>query len=384
MKDSLYKIVLSALLLLSSASLFSQQSSTPTRQLVSPAIEFFVPHWYASIQAGAAYDVGEAKFKNLLSPALQATVGYEFNEFFGARFGVSGLWARNRYAYPETEYKWNFIQPALDVKANLSNLLMGWDLERVFDIYAFLGAGAALSFNNDDAEDADKRFGVDFQKLWSGNRWNPVVRGGLIADFWMTDNMALSVEGNVNMLPDHFNSKKGKNDNRDWHFNALVGLRINLSTSHGVVLPQYREIQPEPVPVVEEPKKRFQDDDAVALTEYVQFELNKSVIRSSEYQKINRVIQYLKTHAKAHVELTGFADKQTGTPTINQRLSVERAQAVSEFLIERGISRDRISKYAKGDRVQPFQVNEDNRVTICIVIDEGLKKEVQELRDAIK
>ena len=66
----------------------------------------------------------------------------------------------------------------------------------------------------------------------------------------------------------------------------------------------------------------------------------------------------------------------TGNATINQRLSVERAQAVAQFLVNRGISRDRISKYAKGDRVQPFSVNEDNRVTICIVIEEGLKKQV--------
>ena len=129
--------------------------------------------------------------------------------------------------------------------------------------------------------------------------------------------------------------------------------------------------------MVEKPKQ-FQDDDAVALTEYVQFELNKSVIRSSQYQKILHVVQYLNSHPESHVELTGFADKLTGTPTINQRLSQERAAAVAQFIIDRGIDRSRISKYAKGDRVQPFAVNEDNRVTICIVIEEGLKKEVKE------
>jgi outer membrane protein OmpA-like peptidoglycan-associated protein len=189
------------------------------------------------------------------------------------------------------------------------------------------------------------------------------------------------------MLPDHFNSKLGKHDNRDWHINALVGVRINLGPSYGITEPQYREI-PQPVPVVEppveEPKTVLQDEDMVALVENVQFELNKSVIRSSEYAKIMRVIQYLNNHPQAHVELTGFADKLTGNATINQRLSVERAQAVAQFISDRGISSSRISRYAKGDRVQPFQVNEDNRVTICIVIDEGLTKEVQELRESIK
>ena len=377
MKKHFCKSALCALLLLSSANVFSQQTVRPLRQLVAPAFDFFVPHWYFTVQAGAAYDIGEAKFCNLLSPALQATIGYEFNEYVGARAGLSGLWARNEYAFPLEKYKWNFIQPSVDVRANLTNIFMGRDIERVYDLYAFLGAGLALSFNNDDAQKADKRFGVDFQKIWDGHRWNPVIRGGVGADFWMNDDLALTVEANANMLPDHFNSKRGRRDNRDWHFNLLVGLRVNLGPSYGLVEPQYGNVlQPVPVAPQDERQRQFQDDDAVAMTEYVQFELNKSVIRSSEYQKILRVAQYLHTHPQSHVELTGFADKLTGNVDINQRLSVERALAVSQFLIDRGISSSRISRYAKGDRVQPFQVNEDNRVTICIVIEEGLKKEV--------
>ena len=371
------KTVLLAMLLVSSANVKSQQYQESTSELVAPAIDFFVPHWYVSLQGGLAYDIGEAKFTQLISPALQATIGYEFNEYVGARLGLSGLWAKNRYAYPIAKYKWNFIQPAIDVRANLTNIFFGRDIERIFDIYAFLGGGVAFSYNNDDAVEADKRFGIDFQKIWDDHRFNPVVRGGLGADFWMNDDWAFTVEANANMLPDHFNSKKGRHDNRDWHFNLMVGLRYNLGPSYGILEPEYREI-PQPIP------PQFQDEDGVALVEYVQFEINKSIIRSSEVNKIMRVVQYLHEHPQAHVELTGFADKLTGNASINQRLSVERAHAVSQFLSDRGINSDRISRYAKGDRVQPFQVNEDNRVTICIVIDEGLTEEVQQLRESIK
>ena len=375
MNTQLRKSFIVLVLLFASIMSVNAQSGTVKRELVSPAVDFFVPHWKLGIQAGAAYDVGEAKFTDLISPALQLSAGYHFNEFLAARLGVSGLWAKNRYAYPEAKYKWNFVQPAVDLQADLTNIIGGWNPERLFTVYAFLGVGVAFEFNNDDAEKADERFGIDFQKLWKDNRWSPAIRGGLGADYQLTENIALGLEANANMMPDHFNSKKGKHDNRDWHFNALVGLKINLGPTHGRTEAQYREIV-EPAPVVVEKPKQFQDDDAVALTEYVQFELNKSVIRSSQYQKIIRVAQYLSTHPDSHVELTGFADKLTGTPTINQRLSQERAAAVAQFLMDRGIDRSRISKYAKGDRVQPFAVNEDNRVTICIVIEEGLKKEV--------
>jgi flagellar motor protein MotB len=67
--------------------------------------------------------------------------------------------------------------------------------------------------------------------------------------------------------------------------------------------------------------------------------------------------------------LSGFADKETGNPTINMRLSRERSQAVSDFLQDAGIQEWRIRRFAKGDKVQPFDIPEDNRVCICFVYD---------------
>ena len=345
----------------------AQQEGPGTRRLLSDGTDFFVPHWFITLQGGAAYDVGEAKFSNLVSPALQLSVGYQYNHFLGTRLAISGWEARNQYSYPLARYKWNFIQPSFDAMLNLTSLIGGWKPERFANVYAFAGLGVAYSFNNDDAEEADKRFGIDFQKLWYGHRWNPVVRAGLGADFRLSDNIALGAEVNANMLPDHFNSKLGRNDNRDWHFNALVGLKLSLGKSHGRTEPIYRDI----VRYIEQPKPNIitETRDTVAMTVYVQFELNKSIIRSREYQKLTRLARYLHEHPTAGVELTGYADKETGTSTINERLSRERAIAVAQFLTDHGIDNSRISKFAKGDRVQPFDSPEDNRVTICIVTD---------------
>ena len=51
------------------------------------------------------------------------------------------------------------------------------------------------------------------------------------------------------------------------------------------------------------------------------------------------------------------------------RLSRERAAAVSQYLQDAGIAEWRIRRFAKGDRVQPFDVPQDNRVCICYVYD---------------
>lgn len=349
----------------------AQEDSQPERQLISNPRSFFVPHWYVKAQGGAAYDIGEAKFYQLLSPSLQVSLGYKFNELIGVRGGLSGLWARNRYAYPEAKYQWNFIQPAIDAELDLTQLVLGKDPERLSSVYAFLGAGVAFSFNNDDAVEADKRYGIDFQKLWTNNRWNPVVRAGLGFDYRIADEIAIGAELNANMLPDHFNSKLGKKDNRDWHLNALVGIKFTIGKSHGRTEGLYETVKvPEPV-VQETVVEEFVDVpiEKISFNVNIQFLINQSIIRSNQIAKLNALLKYLNEHPKAFIRLSGFADKETGTPEINMRLSRERANVVSQYLQDAGIQEWRIRRFAKGDRVQPFDIPEDNRVCICFVYD---------------
>ena len=363
------KSLLSLLLLFSAILSVSAQNSTAERRLIYPSMPFFVPHWYVKAQGGAAYDIGEAKFSQLVSPALQLSLGYKFNEFIGVRGSLSGLWARNRYAYPEAKYSWNFIQPAVEAEFDLTNLFWGFDPERKTSLYAFVGGGVAFSFNNDDAVEADKRFGIDFQKLWKDTRWNPVVRAGLGVDYNITDEIAIGAEVNANMLPDHFNSKIGRHDNRDWHFNALVGVKFTLGKSYGYTHALYEDIvQPVTQP---EPQPQFVDVpiEKISFNVNIQFLINQSVIRANQIPKLQRLLTYLNEHPRAFIRLSGYADKDTGTPEINMRLSQERAQVVSQYLMDAGIEEWRIRRFAKGDRVQPFDIPEDNRVCICFVYD---------------
>ena len=237
-------------------------------------------------------------------------------------------------------------------------------------LFAFAGLGVAYSFNNDEAVEADKRYGIDFKKLWTGQRWNPVAKFGLGADYKVTENLSFGAEVNVNMLPDHFNSKLGRNDNRDWHFNALISLKYSIGKSHGRTEDVYEEIYHLPMP---EPVKQEEFVDVpvekISFNVNIHFLINQSVIRSNQIPKLSRLLQYLREHPKAFIRLSGYADKETGTPLINMRLSRERAQVVSQYLQDAGIQEWRIRRFAKGDKVQPFDIPEDNRVCICYVYD---------------
>ena len=39
----------------------------------------FKKHFYLDIQGGGQYTLGEAKFKDLLSPNIQGAIGYQFS-----------------------------------------------------------------------------------------------------------------------------------------------------------------------------------------------------------------------------------------------------------------------------------------------------------------
>ena len=381
LKRTLTLGTLLVLAIVASAQMLIQPNTAGERREIKPAVPFFIPHWYVKAQGGVAYDIGEANFSQLLSPSIQFALGYKFNEYFGLRGSFSGLWAQNRYSYPEKKYSWNFFQPALDAEFDLTTLILGKNPERMTNVYAFAGFGVAYSFNNDDVVDARDEFIKSykyynsplvemqpnyFEKAWSSSRWNPVVRFGLGADYQISDQISIGAEVNANMLPDHFNSKKGKSDNKDWHFNALVGIKFTIGKSHGRLDPVYEE-----APVTRAVASKFVDVpiEKISFNVNIYFLINQSIIRSNQIPKLTALLKYLDEHPRAFIRLSGFADKETGTPEINMRLSIERSQVVSKYLQDKGIEEWRIRRFAKGDKVQPFDIPEDNRVCICYVYD---------------
>ena len=66
------------------------------------------------------------------------------------------------------------------------------------------------------------------------------------------------------------------------------------------------------------------------------------------------------------ITVTGAADSNTGTPAINDTLSVSRADFIADELLKRGIPFDRISKHAAGgiNTYSPSEANRHTRVEL--------------------
>ena len=354
-------------------------SAQATYELQDGTKYVFEKHMFFNLEGGAQYTLGEAKFSKLLSPNVQLGLGYQFSPVFAARLQANA-W-QSKGGWPEGlpngirnfDYKYNYVAPGLDFMLNLSNLICGYNPNRVFNVTAFVGGGLNIAFSNDEVNDFAKQLkaldGYNLEYLWDGTKMNPFGRAGLELGFRLSDAVSLLVEGNANILSDKYNSKKA--DNPDWYFNGLVGLRINLGKTYTKIDPPAPVPEPEPEPVVEpEPQPVPQpvvEPKIEPLKREIFFAINKWEIRDSEQQKVKDIVDYLNKYPKAKVDVTGYADAGTGNDRINDRLAAKRADIVVKALREQyGISEDRISYSSKGSRVQPFSENDKNRVTICI------------------
>ena len=346
----------------------------------------FQKHAFLNIEAGAQYTLGEAKLSKLLSPNIQLGLGYQFTPVFGARIQANAWQSKGGWngfrtqvgAEPYTnDFKYKYVAPGLDFMFNLSNLFCGWNPNRVFNLTAFVGGGANIAWGNDEANDIAKNLSnlnaYNLEYLWDGSKVRLFGRGGLEAAFRLSDAVALTVEGNANILSDRYNSKNhsGGKMKADWYFNALVGLKINLGKTYNKILPPPPAPEPEPEPIVEpEPEPAPAPAPAPVIEPIrrdVFFLINKTEIRTEEAQKVKDIADYMAKYPESKVVVTGYADAGTGNDKINDRLAAGRADAVVKSLInDYGIAQDRITYDSKGSRVQPFAENDLNRVTICI------------------
>lgn len=331
----------------------------------------FSPYWSMQIQGGAAHTLGEIAFKKMLSPSAAIYAGYQFTPLWGLRAGLSGWQGKGSWVTPQYDYSFNFIQVNIDATLNLGNLFGGYKATRIVNPYLFAGAALNGGFNNDDAIAWNSQ-GHNLEYLWSGKELFPAGRFGLGADFRLTRNLSFNLEANANVLSDKFNSKKA--GNADWHFNLIAGFSIKLGGKKKAEPAQEIIASQEATPAtpatpttpVETPKEEQKIIKTEQVTENVFFKINSASVSKEGMDKINRIVDFMKANANTKVNVCGYADKQTGNSNYNKTLSKKRAEAVSKLLESKGISKERIITDYKGDSVQPFSNNAENRVVICI------------------
>ena len=353
-------------------------------------VNVFNPHWYGQVQIGGQYTLGEIGFGKLLSPNAQLGVGYNFNKVVGARLSVNAWQSKagwNVAGMDQQKWKWNYVAPMVDATFNLTNLFCEFNPNRLVEVGVFGGIGANIAWGNKEAATANDAIAGHFETLagkfnqkplaylWNddqgkGSKARFVARVGANVDFRLSDNVKLGAEISANTLSDKYNSKRAGNP--DWYFNALVGLKIAFGNTYTTkTIPAPKPVEkiieriiekpaPAPAPKVESKvvEENFRRD--------IFFPIGNTNIAKSQSTKIAEIVEYMKENPDAKITLTGYADKGTGSAAFNDKIAARRAQTVYNTLAAKGVAKSRMIKKSMGSRVQPFEENDMNRVTICI------------------
>ena len=384
-------ILLSSLLALGCTAASAQEAKT---------VNVFNPHGYLQVQIGGQETLGEIGFGDLLSPNVQVGYGYNFNKVVGARVSLNAWQSKagQEFLGQTYKWKWNYVAPMVDATFNLSNLFCGFNPNRLVNVGVFAGIGANIAWGNDEAATAQSNMNAAYTNLinsaygtgtipeankvaksdpalsylWDGSKVRLTGRVGANVDFRVSERVSLGLEVSANTLNDRYNSKKAGNS--DWYFNALVGAKFTLGKSYTTkTVPAPKPVEkiieriiekPAPAPAPKTETKQEAVDENFRRDIF--FPIGNSNIAKSQTTKIAEIVTFMKENPDAKITLTGYADKGTGSAAFNDKIAARRAQTVYNTLAAKGVAKNRMIKKSMGSRVQPFEENDMNRVTICI------------------
>jgi outer membrane protein OmpA-like peptidoglycan-associated protein len=102
-----------------------------------------------------------------------------------------------------------------------------------------------------------------------------------------------------------------------------------------------KQAEPPPVPAAPPPAAAL-EASKIAISEQVQFETGTALLRPESNAILEQVAQVLKMHPEIELcEVAGHTD-DTGSDELNLRLSKDRSVAVLEWLVSRGVTRERL------------------------------------------
>ena len=85
------------------------------------------------------------------------------------------------------------------------------------------------------------------------------------------------------------------------------------------------------------------------------FELGKAVLTAGSYAELDKLLGAIQDNPKMKIEISGHTDN-TGSAVVNAKLSTDRARAVVDYLVQKGIDSERLSYKGYGSE-QPIGDN---------------------------
>ena len=95
----------------------------------------------------------------------------------------------------------------------------------------------------------------------------------------------------------------------------------------------------------------------------VLFDVNKYKIKKEYYQELKNFIDFLKEYPNISVEIAGHTDSD-GAEKSNMVLSTNRAKAIKNYMVKKGIASDRISTIGYGETIPKYPNDSDENKSL--------------------
>ncbi|WP_370634731.1 OmpA family protein [Cesiribacter sp. SM1] len=91
----------------------------------------------------------------------------------------------------------------------------------------------------------------------------------------------------------------------------------------------------------------------------IYFDFNNATFKKDSYDELNKLERMLNENPDMVVEISGHTDN-VGGKEYNKQLSQRRAQAVVDYVVQKGISKSRVSAKGYGEE-RPIASNDDEK-----------------------
>ncbi len=214
------------------------------------------------------------------------------------------------------------------------------------------------SFVNNDSESNDS---TDDSSANNGSESNDSTDGSFVNNDSESND---STDGSfVNNDSESNDSTDGSSANNDSKNNSSAPARANNNNNNQITKVRTNEI--------------FEEGSKIIYRKIL-FDHDKSDLRSSSVQELDKFHNLMRSHPTLKVEVAGHTD-EVGSKWYNKRLSKKRAKVVVKYLIDKGINKKRIVAAGYGER-KPFasnstaagrQLNRRTEIKVIKFIDEN-------------
>lgn len=346
-------------------------------------------NYFVSLGVGAQVcvnpDNSEYGLGKAITPAFNLSVGKLINPVWGVRAQVAGFSTKLNSDFINSNngsfenYKQNYVTLRADGMFNISNAIAGYNPDRVFEGYAFMGP--ALQFAKAKIGDNENTKALINGSVGLGGAFNVskafainVEVRGEVGQSPFGDYSSSIADGAVSAVVGatyYFGGKKFVKVTNEALLVAANGdikkykeLLAAEQADHAATKEALAAEKAKPAQVVEKVV-----EVPVAGPRAIFFQIGSAKIDAKGKVNIGLAADIMKATPEVKYVVNGYADKATGSVKTNQKLSEKRAKAVYDALVKAGISESQIEW--KGLGGQPNMFDNSRALTRVVVIEKA-------------